>query len=153
MMVFKCCHFITCCKIWFSGRSFEHFTYSTIFITRMLLTHNSSPDKILLLESKTGNKKKVIAQKMVKREPSCGWVWSSYCMYQTSSPVCIPFSVSRVGRPGTGWVVRYHTACSTSVAWIRLWSEESEIKCQFTPEEGRRLLWWKLETYIQTPFR
>lgn len=32
------------------------------------------------------------------------------------------WSWMRLGRPGTGWVVRYHTACSTSVAWIRLWS-------------------------------
>lgn len=33
-----------------------------------------------------------------------------------------PWSLITVGSPGMGWVVRYQTACRTSVAWIRLWS-------------------------------
>lgn len=54
------------------------------------------------------------------------------------SPVWIPFSVSRVGRPGMGCVVRYQTACSTSVAWILLWSEGRGMEKQFVTAGDRK---------------
>lgn len=37
-----------------------------------------------------------------------------------------PWSLITVERPGIGCVVRYQTACKTSVAWILLWSVTSE---------------------------
>lgn len=37
-----------------------------------------------------------------------------------------PWSVMRLGSPGTGCVVRYQTAWSTSVAWTLLWSGSEE---------------------------
>lgn len=38
----------------------------------------------------------------------------------TPESLAEPWSVMRLGRPGTACVVRYQTACSTSVAWTLL---------------------------------
>lgn len=51
----------------------------------------------------------------------CMLVFECVCVC-VSSPESELWSVRRLGRPGTAWVVRYHTAWSTSVAWILLWS-------------------------------
>lgn len=45
-----------------------------------------------------------------------------YAQVDPPESLAEPWSATRLGRPGTAWVVRYQTAWSTSVAWILLWS-------------------------------
>lgn len=81
---------------------------------------------VKMIESLNSYKAGIIFLISLKAKHTTG-VPGFYKMYRhtsyTPESLADPWSLTTLGRPGIGCVVRYHTACKTSVAWIRLWSE------------------------------